>query len=102
MPTEPAPHPTNGWQPFDYSDPPEGVFWIEVERPETWCDADYDGRAIGGYTGETRRMVVLASVYAGEDGPEFDGVGGGEHGEVEDDDGVLRYLPLTPPEAPHG
>lgn len=92
--------PTNGWQPFDYSSPPQGVFWLEVERPETWCDAGDDGRDIGGYTGQTRRLVVLGEVWASDAGPEFERVSQADCGEVDDGDTVLRFLPLTPPQLP--
>ncbi len=88
------------WLQFDYNTPPEGVCWLNVERPETWCDADYDGRSIGGYTGKTERVVVLAEVYCGENGiTTFESVLGEEFGAVRDDDVVLSFMRLTPPKA---
>ncbi len=92
---------TTHWQAFDYAAPPTGLCWIEVERPETWCDAGDDGRTVGGYTGKTERRVVLAEVYPTDDGPAFEVVGYGDHGCVKDDDTARRFLPLTPPEPPH-
>lgn len=86
-----------GWQPFDYKAPPEGLCWLDVERPETWSDSDDTGRDIGGYTGRTHRVVALAFVYPGNDGPEFDRVEGSEFSDVERDDAVRRFMPLTAP-----
>lgn len=89
-----------GWQAFNYSNPPKGLCWLEVERPETWCDTAYDGSDVGGYTGKTHRLVVLADVQAGECGPEFEWIEQADCGTVDDNDTVLRFLPLTPPELP--
>lgn len=92
---------TTGWQPFDYAAPPEGLCWLEIERPETWCDASDDGRTVGGHTGRVQRMMVLAEVYPGDEGmTAFGRVGSGEYGEVRDEDAVHRFMPLTPPEMP--
>lgn len=88
------------WQPFNYCEPPTGLCWLEVERPETWCDAGDDGRTIGGYTGAIQRLVVLAEVYPGDDGmAAFEGAGYGDLGKVEDGDAVRRFMLLTPPTA---
>lgn len=88
-----------GWQPFDHKNPPEGHCWLEVERPETWSDSDETGRDIGGYTGKTHRIIALAFVYRGNDGPEFDRVEGSDFPDVEAEDAVLRFMPLTAPRA---
>lgn len=95
--TEDGVRKTTDWQPFDYANPPEGMCWLEIERPDTWCDVDDYGKSIGGYTGDVDRLVVLAGVYRGEHGPEFDPVDGCEFGEVEDHDTVRRFMPLTAP-----
>ena len=97
MPSDTEPQ---GWQPFDCANPPEGLCWLEVERADTWCDVDDYGKNIGGYTGQVDRIVILAGVYPGEHGPEFDYVEGSEFGQVEDTDIVRRFLPLQAPEPP--
>lgn len=91
----------SSWRPFDYANPPEGLMWLEVERPETWCDAADDGRTVGGYTGDTQRVVVLASVYMDEEhGVRFDCPLVDDRGDVRSSDRVHRYLLLTPPDLP--
>ena len=93
---------TTDWQVFDYAAPPTGLCWIEVERPETWCDAGDHGRTVGGYTGQTERRVVLAEVYPTDDGPGFYAIGYGDHGSVRAiEDTARRFLRLVPPELPH-
>jgi hypothetical protein len=80
MPNDTPRPATTAWQPFDYN--------------------NY-GQAIGGYEGTTTRLVVLAAVYPGTDGPEFDEVEGHDFGSVDDTDRVLRFMPLQSPEPPH-
>lgn len=90
----------DAWQPFVYASPPDGLCWLLVERPETWCDAGEAGRTVGGYTGKMQRVVVLAEVYGTDAGPAFESVGYGDHGSVADDDLVVSFIPLAAPSAP--
>jgi len=85
------------WSEFDYASPPDGLCWVEVERPETWCDVDYQGRSVGGYTGETTVVVVLTEISMTSHGPDFGVVGSGDFGRVDHDDRVVRFLSLTAP-----
>lgn len=89
--------PDPDWKPFDYQNPPDGLCWLEVERADTWCDVDDYGKSIGGYDGTVTRLVVLAGVYPGKHGPEFDPVERSEFGEVDDTDTVRRFMPLAAP-----
>ncbi|MFN6998898.1 MAG: hypothetical protein ACK4ST_02550 [Elioraea tepidiphila] len=86
-----------GWREFDPSDLPDGLCWVEVERPETWCDAGDDGRTVGGYTDKSARLMVLVEAYRTDAGVAFERVGYGEHGEVRRDDTVRRWMPLITP-----
>jgi len=90
----------DGWQPFVYASPPDGLCWLLVERPETWFDAGDDGRDVGGYTGQMEMVVVLAEVYGTDTGPAFESVGYGDHGHVGDDDLVVSFIPLSAPSTP--
>ena len=89
------------WEPFDYSDFESGLFWLLVESPDVYIDADDDGRTVGRYTGDVVRSSVLAMVEEGDEGmPYFYAVDSANFGRISDDDVVTHFADVVAPTIP--
>ncbi|MFQ2235010.1 hypothetical protein ACK32R_04765 [Aeromonas dhakensis] len=89
------------WEPFNYSDFEGGLCWLLVESQDVDIDADDDGRAVGRYTGDVLRSVVLARVEQDHDGqPYFDAVDAENFGRISEDDVVTHFAHVVAPAIP--
>ncbi len=87
---------------FDFKNPPEdGLYWVVCRSLEWDVDAGDDGQTVGVPTGEMTQSTVLTWIATNTDGVvEFDAVEPMVYGRVAEDDVVIFYAAVEPPEAP--